>query len=361
MASIWAFSLITSVEAAMTNQNYSPRFQSFCLGTLTLIAVGFVLSEARSVFLPLVVAWLLSYLLIPLLQQLRHWGVPLWLALTTVMLGLLFSGVYGGTALSRLIADLIQSFPAYSERMQAIMKDVTALLHIPPDVWERVNWAQPLQGFLVSVSASLLSITTSTTMVVVFLAFILAGTSRLESKIRSALPAENMRVLHILETLSHDISQYLIWTTLINGFVGITIWLSLEMLGVHFAGTWGVLAFVLNFIPNLGGIIACVPPVLIAVVQSYPDMWLTVLSAIAVGTIELIAGSLLIPKVMGDRLDLSPLVILLFLLFWGWLWGVAGALLSLPIAVIVRIVCDNVESLHPLAVMMSSGRTDPKE
>jgi predicted PurR-regulated permease PerM len=130
---------------------------------------------------------------------------------------------------------------------------------------------------------------------------------------------------------------------------------------VDFPVTWGALAFFLNFIPTVGSIVASIPPILLALVQFYPSIWPGVVTLIAVVTIQLGMGNALAPKIMGDQLNLSPVVVLLSLLFWGWLWGVVGALISIPIAAAIKIVCENIETLHPISVMMGSGKTYQRE
>jgi predicted PurR-regulated permease PerM len=135
----------------------------------------------------------------------------------------------------------------------------------------------------------------------------------------------------------------------------------LEFIGVDFAVTWGALAFFLNFIPTVGSILASIPPVLLALVQFYPSLWPAVITLLAVTTIQMGMGNALAPKVMGDQLNLSPVVVLLSLLFWGWLWGIVGALISIPIAAAIKIVCENIKTLHPISVMMGSGKTYRRE
>jgi predicted PurR-regulated permease PerM len=133
------------------------------------------------------------------------------------------------------------------------------------------------------------------------------------------------------------------------------------LIGVDFAVTWGAVAFFLNFIPTIGSIVASIPPILLALVQFYPNFWPGLITALVLVTIQLSMGNGIAPKVMGDQLNLSPVVILLSLLFWGWLWGIVGALLSVPIASAIKIVCDNIQTLHPISVMMGSGKSYRRE
>jgi len=102
--------------------------------------------------------------------------------------------------------------------------------------------------------------------------------------------------------------------------------------------------------------VASIPPVLIALVQFAPALWPAVMTALTLLVLHQVAGNLIAPKLYGERLNLSPVVILLFLLFWGWLWGITGALLAVPIAAAIQITLAHIPALAPLAVLMGSGR-----
>ncbi len=138
--------------------------------------------------------------------------------------------------------------------------------------------------------------------------------------------------------------------SLLTGFI---IWIALSIVGTEYAFLWAVLAFILNFIPNIGSIIAAVPAVLLTLVQ------LGVFSSVAVGIIyiavNIIVGSIIEPKVMGRGLGLSTLVVFLSLLFWGWLLGAVGMLLSIPLTIMVKIALDTNENTKWIAILLGTG------
>ena len=169
------------------------------------------------------------------------------------------------------------------------------------------------------------------------------------------------RARKILSTISWQIGSYLSTLAVISAVTGLFVWLALEYLNVDFAVSWGVLAFVLNFIPTIGSIVASIPPILVALVQFYPSVYVAVLTALSLLTIQMTIGNFITPKVMGDRLNLSPVVVLISLLFWGLIWGVVGALISVLIAAIIKIVCENFPALNVISVMMGSGKSYQKE
>ncbi|MBR0097916.1 MAG: AI-2E family transporter, partial [Synergistaceae bacterium] len=160
---------------------------------------------------------------------------------------------------------------------------------------------------------------------------------------------------NILATISEQVSHYLGTLTLISVVTGICAWVVLTMLGVQLAAGWGVLTVLLNFIPTVGSIIATIPPVVMAIIQFSPGFFKPLLVLVLLTTIQVVIGNVITPKVVGDRLGVSPVMILLSLLLWGMIWGIPGMLLSVPIISIIKIVCENIPQLWPIAILMGTG------
>ena len=142
---------------------------------------------------------------------------------------------------------------------------------------------------------------------------------------------------------------------LVNASIGLLVGLVVLALDVDFPFLWGLLAFLLNFIPQVGSVIATVPPVLIALLQHGTLSRPLIALACLIG-LHMVIGNFIEPRLLGRSLNLSPLVVLLSLLFWGWLWGFAGVVLAVPLTVTVQIACQQSESLRPVAVLLGSGR-----
>lgn len=326
-----------------------------CLAILTLTAVGVVLNEAEAVVLPLVIAWLLVYILAPAVDFLRRHRFPETLAIALVLLALL--GVCGLVAafMDSRIAEFVDKYPTYQVRFERIVKSVTHSLSLPDNWMDRVDWSGRLTAVVEGLAQSAFTFMSELLMVIIFLVFLLLGRRGFREKLRVALPFERAeKFRQIYSAVSRQIGTYLGAVFFISLATGALVWAALAAIGVQFAATWGFLAFLLNFIPTLGSVIATIPPVLLAFVQYYPNWWPAILAAILLTAIQQVIGNVVSPKVMGDRLNLSPVVILFSLLFWGWLWGVVGAILSTPIAAAIKIVCENVEPLRPVAVLMGS-------
>ena len=229
-------------------------------------------------------------------------------------------------------------------------------MHLSSNPLEGVNWGQNVGRFLMSLSGSIFVFASKLVLVVIFLFFILLGKPYFKYKIMKSFSQEKANQLsQITSSITSQIRRYLSLQFLISFVTGILVWFSLKMIGVDFAVTWGALAFFLNFIPTIGSIAASIPPILLALVQFYPNLWPGIITMLVLLAIQLSMGNGIAPKVMGDRLNLMSLM------FWGWLWGIVGALLSIPIAAALKIVCENIEPLHPVSVMMGSGKSYRRE
>jgi AI-2 transport protein TqsA len=332
------------------------------LGILVLVAVGVVLKYAQSVILPLIIAWLLSYLIGPAVNFMTSRKIPTTLAVAIILIILLGIFYLSFTFLYSRVSAFAAAYPKYHTRFTELLALVTSKWNLKFDPLSGINWGQSISSGLVSLSGSIFAFVSQLVLVIIFLFFILLGKPYFRYKILKSFSAENAdQISRITSSITSQIRRYLSLQFLISFTTGILVWLALQIIGVDFPVTWGALAFFLNFIPTVGSIVASIPPILLALVQFYPSIWPGVVTFFTVVTIQLGMGNALSPKVMGDQLNLSPVVVLLSLLFWGWLWGVVGALISIPIAAAIKIICENIETLHPISVMMGSGKTYQRE
>ena len=312
--------------------------------------------------LPLLIAWLLSYLLAPIVNFLvRRLRIPAPLAVGCVVLLVLFATWGVGLVVQQRLLAFAKTFPAYEPKLTALYTYFGSELDIPSSVLKDFNWTAQIGPFLLKTSRFFITFISNAVLVMIFLVFMLLAKPYANDKLRAALPDRADVLIDVTNAISRQIGVYLGSLFVISLSTGILVWGALEWLGIEFAFTWGLLAFLLNFIPTLGSIVASIPPVLMALVQHYPAIWPVVGVAIVLLVIQQIMGNLIAPKVFGDRLNLSPVVILLFLVFWGWLWGVVGALLAVPIAAAIQIALAHIPPLAPLAVLMGSGKKYAKK
>jgi predicted PurR-regulated permease PerM len=328
------------------------------IGIIALVAAGFVLKVAQAVILPLVIAWFLSYILAPLVNFLARHKVPTGPSVGVVMILLLgFFYLTGLFVYSRAMA-FADEYPKYANQFNQIAANFTDRVTLPAWVsFNTIDWQSKVGEWLVSLPGSFVVFFKNLLLVLIFLVFMLLGKPYFQSKIERAFPdSQGEKVNRVTATIASQISRYLSIKVLISAITGMLVWLVLQLMGVDFPITWGMLAFLLNFIPTVGSIVATIPPVLLALVQFYPNLWMAVAVLAALALIQQVIGNFIEPKLMGENLNLSPVVILISLVFWGWLWGITGALLSVPIAAAIKIVCENIEMLKPISVLMGSGK-----
>ncbi|MDZ8119887.1 AI-2E family transporter [Pontiella agarivorans] len=336
------------------------------LSVLVLFAVATAFKAAQTVVLPLMIAWLLSYICGPVVNWLVHKRVPLGLSVFAVLVLVLFVCYLGGVFLGGRVRDVLAESPKYLQQLNVIYQDLVSGLDLPEDYLADINWTQQVYPKIASASVTLAGFMTNflgkLMLVLIFLVFMLLGKPYFKYKVAAAFPAERATVFtEMTASISKQIGQYLVVKVAISGTTGVMVWVVLSLLKVEFALTWGALSFFLNFIPSIGSIIASIPPVLLAIVQYYPSVWTPVFTALALLVIQMTMGNVVEPKIMGDSLNLSPVVILLSLIFFGWMWGITGALLSVPIAAAIKIVCENIDALKPISILMGSGKSLWKE
>ena len=351
----------------MTSADSPPRPQrinatALSLGLLAVIAVGAVLKIAQAVVIPLLIAWLLSYLLAPAVTFLvRRLRFPAPLAVAGVVLLLLLASWGAGLVIHQRLLAFAKAFPAYQDKITALYAHYGSELNVPTPVLKDLDLTAQIGPLVLRTSRFFIAFITNAILVMIFLVFMLLAKPFANDKLRAALPDRADTLIAITNTISRQIGAYLGALFVISLVTGLVVWGVLAWIGVEFAFTWGLLAFVLNFVPTLGSIVASIPPVLMALAQFAPSFWPAVGVAAALFVIQQTLGNFIAPKVYGDRLNLSPVVILLFLVFWGWLWGITGALLAVPLAAAIQIALAHIPALAPLAVLMGSGKRYAKK
>jgi len=257
--------------------------------------------------------------------------------------------------------EFISQYDEYAVQLNQITADAMARFNIPETYFDEFDWAGKIGSGLVALSGSFVSLASNMGMILIFLVFMLIGKPYSQRKIEQAFEGRRAeQITEVTGSITGQISRYLSIKLMISAITALLVWVVLVAMKVDFPVTWAVFTFLLNFIPTVGSAIATVPPVLVALVQFYPSFWPAIIVLILLLLIQQTMGSFIEPKLMGDSLNLSPVVILLSLVFWGWLWGITGALLSVPIAAAIKIVCENIEALKPISVLMGTGKNLPR-
>ena len=327
------------------------------LGFLSAIALCSVLHVASNMFIPLVIAWFVLQVLRPVVKIATRLHLNTWLKITLVFSVLAIIGIAGFKFIASQVVEFAQVYSLYSDKLSEWFEHVMEVFGVPAEAVETYDWLGMLRNNLKDISSLIIALSTKFVLTFVFLMFMMLEAPTLDDKINKAFGKNSGRVRKILSSISEQVSQYLSTLTLISFATGVCAWLVLTFFEVKLAAGWGVLTFLLNFIPTVGSIVATIPPVVMAIIQFSPGLLKPLLVLLSLTAIQQIIGNFITPKVMGDRLGVSPVMILLSLLLWSMIWGIPGALLSTPIISIVKIVCENIPVLKVIAILIGSGES----
>ena len=324
------------------------RLQLICLLTLTTLAVAAALYWLAPVMVPFVLASFIAIVLSHLADlATTHLRVPRSLSMAVVAIAALaLIGVVGGLV-SASITELGQDASGYRARLTQLQTDSVALLgRFGLEVNSLVPSAETVGGWLSNATNALGNVLSQTVLVLIFVMFLLGG---------RAHAAPSAGVWRDIESSVQGYVAAKIFTSLLTGLlVGTVLW----ALGVDLAFLFGLFAFLLNFIPNVGSLIATLLP--LPIVLMTPEVTtLTAVLAVAIpGAVQFTVGNVVEPRLMGSSLDLHPAVILMALIFWGMLWGFVGMLLATPLTAVLKIVLDRNELTAPLGDALA-GRMRP--
>ncbi len=209
----------------------------------------------------------------------------------------------------------------------------------------------PLVGFAGKVLAFAYGIVGQLALLITFTVLALIEIHRFTQKIERRLPSPHgTTVRDVVAEIAGTLQRYMLLRTLVSASTGLLVWLYCWMIGLEFALVWGVLSFLLNYIPTLGSIVAVIPPTLFSALEGRASLFLATLAGLTV--IQFTIGNLLDPRLEGRILRLSPVLLFLSMVFWGWLWGIPGALLGIPILSAIFIVCRRFTATRPLADLL---------
>ena len=294
-------------------------------------------------------------------MNLESRGVPRWLAVGLILIFVLAVTVGFGTVIGASVIDFTGSLPFYQQRLQEEVGGLLAWLERHGVVISRELVADIFDpAAILSIAGRIFTgigdVLGRIGIVLLVMTFILLEWSGFPDKIRVAF-ARSDEHLGRLRQISSNIKRYLMLKTLISLATGVLVTVFLLILQVDFPVLWGTLAFLLNYVPNIGSLIAAVPAILLAFLQlGFSGAFFTALGYLLV---NFVLANLIEPRVMGEGVGLSTLVVFLSLVFWGWVLGPIGMLLSVPLTMIFRILLDSLEETRWLAVLLGPRQADP--
>ncbi len=325
------------------------------------------MKAAADILVPFFLAIFIAIIFTPPLFWMQRKKIPTIIAIILIItlmvaIGYLLARFVGGS-----INEFTNALPEYRELLIAKSSSLQAWLNkMGIEVTDQMVRKHLNPGIAMQMASKTLtalgSVLTNAFLILLTVIFILLEAAGFPGKIRTALKAPE-KSLSNFNQVSRSVNRYLALKTLLSLLTGILVWLWLSLLGVDYAILWGLVAFLLNYVPNIGSIIAAVPAVLLALIQL--DILHTLLTAAGYVVINTVIGNLIEPRLMGGRLGLSTLVVFLSLVFWGWVLGPVGMLLSVPLTMILKIALASNEETQWLAIMLGKetleGTLSPAE
>jgi predicted PurR-regulated permease PerM len=338
------------------------NLQRAAFAMIIVILTFYVLYIGQNLLLPLVIAGAIAYLISILAHgissiRVGDFGVPKALSML-VALGVILLGI--GFLINLItvnIQSVVREAPGYQNNIEALIETgyrTFGIEEVPnlQEVIDQIDIGAYLQDFERTVRA----LVSSTGIIIVYLLFLLLEQRTFADKIRAIIQNRSKQkdAFELIDKMRHDIRSYVAIKVMTSATTGILSFVVLHFVGVDFASFWAVLIFLLNFIPTIGSIIATAFPSVLTLVQ-FDTLGPFVITITILSAIQFCIGSLVEPKLMGNRLNLSPIVILLSLGLWGSIWGIPGMFLCVPITVILMIVCSYFPDTRPIAVLLSGN------
>jgi len=322
------------------------------IAALVVIVAG--MREAQEILLPFLIAVFLAVVSSPAVLWLTAKRVPRSLAVVLVVAAMV--GV--GTGIAALVGTSVNSFsrniPTYKTRLQEETSALIAWLEgmgVDLSLNVLLEYVDPgaAMGLASNVLTGLGGVFTNAFLILLTVVFILLEVSSFRGKLRVAM-GDPQLVLPQFTKFTDSVKGYLAIKTVVSLVLGVLVTLWVWLMGVDFPLLWGLLAFLLNYIPNIGSIIAAVPAVLLAFIQF--GFGTAMIVTVGYLVLNLILGNVIEPRFMGEGLGLSTLVVFLSLIFWGWLWGTVGMLLSVPLTMTVKIALESKKQTTWMAVLL---------
>jgi len=330
-----------------------------CLLILTALALALALHLLSAVLVPLVLAMLSSSLVLFVVEFLhRRLRFPWSLAMLSSLLASLGLALLFVMMLSSSAARLAERAPLYQQKLVDVGTDVLTYvqnLGIPVDTSVVATQVTklPVGSIIAGTLNSVLESASMICLVLLFVVYLVTGrkSARVGARPGEA-PSDPEPVDTVRAQIEDQVRKYLAIKVAISAVTGLLVWLLLAIVGLDLAVVFGILAFLLNFIPSVGSIIATFLPLPLALVQ-FDSGLLIVLSILLPGTVQMVVGNIIEPRIMGESLDLHPIVVLLSLIFWGILWGIPGMVLAAPITAVLKIILQQYPQTKAVADVLA--------
>ena len=269
------------------------------------------------------------------------------------MCGLIY---FFATQIQPMFRELMMAMPVLQHKLVIFGNYLSDSLGLRFDASMLPN----ITNIAANIGASVAGLVTSTGMIFVYMLFLFIEQSTFNKKFSALFPNKTKykKVRYIIDSIDDNMKKYLFMKTLLSGITGVLSYFWLQMIGVEFAGIWAFIVFITSYIPTIGAIVACALPILYSLITA-PSLHQPILTAIGLIGLQILFGNILEPKLTGKTLNLSTLAILINLVFWGMIWGIAGMFFSVPLLVAIFITTAQFDSTRWIAILLSADGNIP--
>lgn len=336
----------------------------FSLGTIVLVITG--LSLAADILIPISLAVLIWFMINALASGVRQipWLGPRVRDSVSLLVSFILTLSLFGWVIGLVVANLGEIGDRMSQagpQLQALLRQLEAQVGLEEEInIEELFSGLRLESVVGRIASAIGDLASQTGTVLLYVIFLLLDQPFYKAKLQALFPNDGRRreANHVLAKIGSDVRTYIGLMTTASLIVGLTTYIVLEWFQVDAAPFWGFLAFLLNYIPTIGTFVGVGLPTLYTLVQFGAGSELLVIFVVLT-TVQMVVGNVLVPRWMGDRLNLSQFVVILSLIVWGAMWGVTGMFLAVPLTMIVVIVLARFEQTRWLAILLSlRGRVE---
>ena len=329
----------------------------FLIVTACFVIIIAGMRHASSILVPFLLSLFIAKICTPFLFWMQRKRIPKVLAVLVIFVAIVGIGWLLLIFVSSSLNGFSKALPAYQKGLAAKTAGLVSWLQghgveVSSQIVLDYFNPQKAMNMVAATLAGLRSVLTNFFLILLAVLFILLEASGFPQKLRAALDNPDESLARISK-ITESVNRYLLMKTLFSLLTGILIWIWLLILGVDFPLLWGLLAFLLNFVPTIGSLIAAIPAILLALIQLGASSAL--ITCLGYLVVNVSIGSIIEPKLVGHGLGLSTLVVFLSLIFWGWVLGPVGMLLSVPLTMTVKIALESDEETHWIGILLGSG------
>lgn len=330
-------------------------------GFIASVIFIMIIKEMKGIFIPFFMSLLLYFLFNGVVSRMLYFRIPKFIVLLFLLIFIFILLYFFGMLIYAGISSFVHQFPAYSSRISNLFTNLISQLNIPVSEVQtqltNFDWTEVIAkgtSILSTTFGSFASFLGNLFFIIIFLIFMLGGRDSLVARVHKAFDEKRAKeMISIVKSIENQVQHYLVLKTFISFLTAVISGIIIYAGGLDFVLFSALLIFILNFIPNIGSIIAVAFPILTGLIKFGFSLNILIVT-LGLMLTQMIIGNVLEPKIAGRNLNLSPMIILISLIFWGYIWGIIGMILAVPLTSAIKIIFSHINILKPLSKLISA-------